>query len=183
MRINALGTQHVLARWPYAHVVLASTCKACNPETAYGASKLIAERLVLNSGGSVARFHNVRQTRGNVFETWHNLIETQSLSADPVSLPVTPCHRYFIDIDDALRLLTTVPGLPSGRYMLDPGAAHWMPDVARATHPNHPWHFIEKRRGDRTREPLHATHEGIDYAPGRDWNTTDGIWKVVSPHD
>ena len=47
LRVNALGTAQVVeaARRYGARVLTASTCKACNPETAYGASKLIAERL------------------------------------------------------------------------------------------------------------------------------------------
>lgn len=170
LETNAVGTLEVLKRWPNAQVVLASTCKACQPETAYGASKLLAERLVLNAGGSVARFHNVRETRGNVFEQW------RALPPD-ASLPVTTCYRYFIGIEDAVRLLRTVPLLRPGRYMLNPGPLRWMPDVAQEEYPDRPRHQIEPRRGDRIREPLFADHESAHET------TSGGIWRVESPHD
>src|ERR1044071_1030903 len=43
LNVNAMGTQNVLDAAGNAKVILASTCKACDPETAYGASKLVAE--------------------------------------------------------------------------------------------------------------------------------------------
>jgi len=64
---NTLGTYNVVeaAKKTGARVVLASTCKAINPETAYGASKLLAERITLNyENGTVARFHNIVETQG-----------------------------------------------------------------------------------------------------------------------
>ncbi len=168
--VNATGTSEVLKRWPSARVILASTCKACDPETAYGASKLIAERLVLNAGGSVARFHNVRETRGNVFEQWAALPED-------APLPVTPCWRYFISVKEAVSLLLNVALLPPGRYLRDPGRPYWMPDVARQTYPGRPWHLVDPRRGDRIREPLVADHEKLTATQFRD------IVRVESPHD
>src|SRR5262245_26358592 len=51
---NVAGTWHVLqaAEQVGAKVITASTCKACDPETVYGSSKLIAERMTLAAGGS-----------------------------------------------------------------------------------------------------------------------------------
>ena len=71
LEVNAVGTENVItaATVVGARVVTASTCKACDPETAYGASKLLAERLTLAAGGNVARFYNVVETAGNVFDT------------------------------------------------------------------------------------------------------------------
>lgn len=168
MRINAVGTANVLARWPNSRVVLASTCKACNPETAYGASKLIAERMVLNAGGWVARFHNVIETQGNVFQTWSKI---------EGSLPVTDCWRYFIHVDQAVDLLLKVPTLPPGRYMAEPGPLLSMANQAIQTYPGRDYHYIPLRRGDRRSEPLHAAHERI-------FSTQyNGILRVASPHD
>jgi hypothetical protein len=56
--LNVRGAQHVAETFG-DRVVIASTCKAADPMTVYGASKLIAERIVLNSGGRVARLVNV----------------------------------------------------------------------------------------------------------------------------
>jgi FlaA1/EpsC-like NDP-sugar epimerase len=65
-RVNTVGTANVLAASAGIKVILTSTCKACNPETVYGASKLIAERMVLNAGGVVVRYYNVRETASRI---------------------------------------------------------------------------------------------------------------------
>ena len=173
LQVNAVGTANVLARWPDARVILASTCKACDPETAYGASKLIAERMVLNAGGSVARFHNVIETSGNVFAKWRKIPEGEPL-------PVTFCHRYFIHIEQAVDLLMAVARLKPGRYFTDPGPGRWMPDVVKEYHPGREWKSIERRRGDRIREPLLARNESVDMEGS---TGIPKILRIVNSHD
>ena len=99
LAVNAVGTANMIAsaRAFGARVVTASTCKACDPETAYGASKLLAERLTLAAGGNVARFYNVAETAGNVFELWAELPES-------APVPVTACTRFFISLAEATAL-------------------------------------------------------------------------------
>lgn len=168
VQVNALGTANVLRDFPQAKVVVASTCKACDPETAYGASKLLAERMVLNAGGGAARFFNVVDTSGNVFETWR---------ATEGPLPVTDCDRYFISLEEAVSLLLWAAVLPSGRYVWDPGFRRAMAGVARQLYPDREQVVVPRRRGDRRVEPLHAAHERL--------HETDvvGLWRVSSPHD
>jgi FlaA1/EpsC-like NDP-sugar epimerase len=168
---NITGTRNVLeaAAMVGARVVLASSCKACNPETAYGATKLIAERMVLNAGGSVARFYNVPETSGNVFETWRGLPVD-----DP--LPVTPCTRFFNTLEQAIGLLLAAASLPSGRYCVDPGEARWMADVAHELYPGRAQRMIDPRRGDRLYEPRYGTNEQAT-------ELGDGFEQVWSPHD
>ena len=171
-QINIFGTQNVLwaAEDVGARVVTASTCKACNPETAYGATKLIAERMTLNAGGSVARFYNVRESAGNVFEIWRAIPEDEPI-------PFTACKRRFISIDEAVRLLLWSAVLHSGRYTLSNAVSVEMEDVAEATYPDRPRVQIPRRRGDRAEEPLMAKQE-------RPYSTrAPGIIRVVSPHD
>jgi FlaA1/EpsC-like NDP-sugar epimerase len=168
---NISGTEHMIdaAESCGARVVLASTCKACDPETAYGATKLIAERMVLNACGSVARFYNVPETCGNVFELWRNLPEDEPL-------PVTPCSRYFISAEQAIDLLLWCAVLPSGRYCADPGRAKRMSQVAAELYPGRPQRRIPPRRGDRLREPRFAAGEVS--VP-----VSVGLEAVFSPHD
>lgn len=163
-RVNTLGTANVLATG--VRTVLASTCKACNPQTAYGASKLIAERMTLNAGGSVARFFNVIETSGNVFEIWER--------ADG-PLPVSKCWRYFITRDEAVLLLLHA-ATHDGRWIIDAGSPQYIPDVAGAAHPGRATVEVPARRGDRLVEPLHADHENLTTAIGP-------FRRVVSPHD
>ena len=167
-RINIEGTANVLDAAPEGcRVILASTCKAANPETAYGASKLIAERMVLNAGHSVARFYNVREASGNVFEIWAGM--------EP-PLPATPCYRYFITMARAVDLLLRVAELPPGRYTVDPGESRPMHEEAEALVGRANVRLISPRRGDRLREPRTATGEWLE-------SLGDGLERINSWHD
>jgi FlaA1/EpsC-like NDP-sugar epimerase len=170
-KINIVGTANVLveAEAVGAKVVTASTCKACNPETAYGATKLIAERMTLNSGGSVARFFNVRESCGNVFETWRNLPDSQPI-------PVTPCSRRFMSVGDAVELLMWAAILDPGRYSLAGTVSRPMRDIAREAYPDRAQVHIAARRGDRLEEPEMASHEWAS-------EVEEGVLRVFSPHD
>ena len=174
MRVNGDGTWNVLRACelyaPDARVVLSSTCKACDPETAYGASKLIAERMVLNSGGSVARMHNVTDTSGNVFRLWESLPAGEPL---PV---VAGCRRYFISLHDAVALHLWAAVLEPGRYAVDPGEPRYMPELAAELYPGREQRFIPPRRGDRIQEPLHADCELY-------YHLDNGLLCIVGTHD
>lgn len=169
---NILGTRNVLlaAAALGARVITASTCKACNPETAYGATRLIAERMTLNAGGSVARFYNVMETSGNVFELWRSLPKD-----DP--LPVNDCKRYIIDADEAVRLLLYTAVLPAGRYVPFEPTQWKMSELAASLYPGRPQINIGPRRGDRLEEPLLATGEKA-LKTG-----VEGIVRIFNPHD
>lgn len=166
--VNISGTENVLRAAPDAKVILTSTCKAADPETAYGASKLIAERMVLNAGGVVIRYFNVRETSANVFRLWESL---------PLSepIPYTDCWRYFINLDEAVALTLRALELPSGRYTVDPGSAYYMPTLARDLYPGRQYVEVPRRRGDRRREPLCAESETF--------TTYRGLIRIRSPHD
>jgi FlaA1/EpsC-like NDP-sugar epimerase len=170
-KVNVIGTQNVLgAASDYgAKVIVASTCKAADPETAYGASKLLAERMTLEAGQTVARFYNVIETCGNVFETWRNVPEDEPI-------PVTPCRRYFISLQQAVYLLLSVAGMPSGRYTVDPGESRWMSDVAAEHYPHREQVTIPPRRGDRLIEPRCALSERIE-------PLYDGLERIISSYD
>jgi FlaA1/EpsC-like NDP-sugar epimerase len=152
--VNINGTINVLAAAGLvnAKTIVTSTCKACDPETAYGASKLIAERATLNAGGVVVRFHNVPESSGNVFRLWESIPATEPL-------PVTDCWRYFTPLEKAVELLVAAAELPAGRYAWDPGCSLAMWDVAAELYPGRPLSRIAARRGDRLREPLMAACE------------------------
>jgi FlaA1/EpsC-like NDP-sugar epimerase len=171
LEINVIGTRNVLAHAPKGcRVVTASTCKACEPETAYGASKLVAERVTLNAGGSVARFYNVVESSGNVFETWAQLGPDEPI-------PVTPCRRYFISLAEAVSLVLWTAVLPPARYGFDPGTARELRDVAADLYPGRATHSIPPRRGDRLVEPLAARHEQVEQ------DAQASLLRIVGAHD
>ncbi len=169
--INIEGTKNLIsvAEGSNAKIVLASTCKCCNPETVYGATKLIAERLVLNAGHNVARYYNVVQSSDNVFEIWDKI-------KDPSLHEVMACRRFFITIKEAI-VLTLFAGMQtSGRYTINPGLIRHMINLH---HDLYGVSGIEKiaRRGDRYIELRKSTSETI--APMCDFP----LEKIVSDHD
>lgn len=170
---NTVGTANIVhaAERYGARVVTASTGKAADPETAYGASKLLAERITLQAGGSVARFHNVVESSGNVFEIWDALHDTEPL-------PVAPCKRYFISLREAIGLILWAAVLEPGRYMVDSGFPRKMWDVAQAYDPHRGRTPIKARRGDRVDEPRHGVAE--EWCP---MGAPRGIVQVTSPHE
>lgn len=166
-RVNVEGTRNVLEAALGRRTILASTCKACNPETVYGATKLIAERLALNAGQSVARFYNVREASGNVFEIW---------AAMKPPLPATSCERYFLSMAQAVDLLLRVAELPPGRYTRDPGEPVGMINEAAALVGRENVEIVPPRRGDRLKEPRFGGGESM--VP-----LEDGIERIYNRHD
>ena len=111
---NVIGTQNTIraaiASGTVEKFLYISTDKAVNPMSLMGATKLIGERLVVAAkyvSGlrptilSAARFPNVIQTRGNVFEAW-----PKQLEKDGKILVTHPeMTRYFLPIDTAIKFL------------------------------------------------------------------------------
>lgn len=173
LRTNAVGTHHVLlaAERVGASVTLASTCKAADPETAYGASKLVAERMVLNAGGAVARFYNVVESSGNVFEIWRSIPEDEPI---PV---VRSAERIFISMREAVMLtLLAAVGVP-GRFAVAGVQRISMYEAARIVHPDRELVPVPRRRGDRLVEP----YQGI--SEHRASTGDPRLAYITSPHD
>lgn len=167
--INVNGSMNIidLANKHNASVVLASTCKAVEPETVYGATKLIAERYALNNGHAVARFFNVVETSGNVFEIW-------AKSGPPYT--VANSERYFISLQEAAALVVNVAAIGYGRWTVDPGERINMLKLATSMFSASDIVDIPRRRGDRYAEPLCGMHESIKQYAGR-------LLKISNPHD
>ena len=135
-------------------LVHVSTCKAADPEVAYGIGKAAAEKLVLDAGGTVVRFYNIVEAGPSVYDIW--------VAAGDGPLPVTPCSRHVISLSEALGSLVVASTLEPGRYAVDPGAAVSMAEYARRLFAGHPQEWIPPRRGDRIDEPLHARCERVE---------------------
>jgi len=86
------------AQFGNADVLYVSTDKAVQPISAYGATKMLAEKMVSNDyGGSFARLGNIVASSGSVIPLWEKAI------ADGEPIPVTDerMTRYFIEGADA----------------------------------------------------------------------------------
>jgi nucleoside-diphosphate-sugar epimerase len=149
-RFNIEATAAALKMAP--RVILASTCKAADPITCYGASKLICERMVLNAGGTVLRLVNVLGSSGSVTDIWA-AVPTR----DP--LPVTDCFRLFVDPDVVAALFVRSLGLPPGRYAPAAVQGLEMHELAARLYPARPIVGVPLRFGDRPRERLLNEYE------------------------
>lgn len=168
-RVNIEGTANVVKLFG-PNVVLASTCKAADPMTAYGASKLIAERIVLNAGGKVVRLVNVWGSTGSVAEIWKQIPES-----DPLPV-VSDCKRMWMTPKDAVLLLTKALAWPTGRYSPDVSEPTSMIDTAHRVYPGRALCILPPRRGDRPTERLVGEYEWRE--PWR-----DGAQRICHPAD
>ena len=171
-RVNVDGTLNAVraAEDCGSRVILASTCKAAAPETVYGASKLIGERIVLNAGGTVGRLFNVVESSRNVFKIWGDAV-----AAGEPMLVCGGTRRYYISLAEAVSFLLALADVPSGRYAPNPGLSVRASVMAKRFAADHPHKIIEPRRGDRLSEPLYAPHERtVPYGK---------MMRVESPHD
>ena len=103
---NVVGTQNVLSAQRLnriRRVVLSSTDKAAHPETVYGASKLMAERLVLrNPNNVVCRYGNVLASRGSVIVSFIDSI----IKEKTIYITDPEMTRFFLTAQEASHFVT-----------------------------------------------------------------------------
>ena len=144
--LNILSTSNI-TKLNVKKIILGSTCKAANPITSYGASKLICERIILNQGGNVARFVNVFDTNASVTKIWAKINKKEKI-------PVTSCKRFFITLEEAVNLLLFTAAMPSGRYSYRNLKKTHMKNVAKKIYPKRKIVGMKLRFGDRLVEKL-----------------------------
>jgi len=134
---NVLGTQNIINSCEKSKVerlVLISTDKAIRPVSVMGASKRIAEMLVLDAAGrlkkpiSVVRFGNVLGSRGSVVP----LFKRQIANGGPVTVTHPEMKRYFMTIPEAVYLVIQSAGMGKGgeTFVLDMGEQIKIVDLA-----------------------------------------------------
>jgi UDP-N-acetylglucosamine 4,6-dehydratase/5-epimerase len=168
VNINIQGTANVIDAFG-ANAVIASTCKAADPETVYGSTKLIAERIALSAGAKVVRFVNVLGSAGSVTDIWDAIPRDQPI-------PVCVATRLFMSAEQAADLIVSALEWPTGRYGPRDIKPRRVLDVAMELHPGRQTVHIPLRRGDRKHERLLAACEFAD-----SWDDT--TVRITGQHD
>jgi FlaA1/EpsC-like NDP-sugar epimerase len=112
-RVNILGTQNCIdaaRRCNVDKMIFISTDKAVSPFSVMGATKLVAERLVLASNifsqgtkFSCVRFGNVLNSRGSVIP----IFKKQIFDGGPITITDPNMTRFFMTIPQAVELILT----------------------------------------------------------------------------
>ncbi|MBM3124392.1 MAG: polysaccharide biosynthesis protein [Chloroflexi bacterium] len=134
---NILGTRNVVESanlHGVERLVLISTDKAVRPVSIMGATKRLAEMVVLDAAHrsgraySVVRFGNVLGSRGSVVP----LFKDQIARGGPVTVTHPEMHRYFMTIPEAVHLVLQAAGMGEGGevYMLNMGQQVRILDLA-----------------------------------------------------
>lgn len=151
----------------HARVVLLSTDKAVAPASIMGATKRVAEQIVLGwhlgSQGTVLRLGNVLASRGSVSEVFARQVNTRS----PLTVTDPAARRYFLTTEEAVNLLISAAAEPQTPALLAPDlpSPHFIADLARfIVHRLAPDHqasieFTHLRAGDKETELLWSASE------------------------
>ncbi|BAY07115.1 polysaccharide biosynthesis protein [Calothrix sp. NIES-2098] len=135
---NVLGTKNLLElakQYDVQHFVMISTDKAVNPTNVMGASKRVAEMLVLQTARETGkpyvavRFGNVLGSRGSVVPTF----KKQIAAGGPVTVTHPDICRYFMTIPEAVQLVlqAVVLGRSGEVLMLNMGEPVKIVDLAK----------------------------------------------------
>ncbi|MCK5154711.1 MAG: polysaccharide biosynthesis protein, partial [Spirochaetales bacterium] len=133
---NIFGTKNIVDAAVESNVsrfVFISTDKAVYPSSIYGASKMVAEEIVLNTNSKttnfmVVRFGNVLGSRGSIVP----LFTRQIMKGGPVTITHKDVKRFFMTIPEAASLVLKTGGVGSRGelYILEMGEPILIKDLA-----------------------------------------------------
>lgn len=185
MATNALGTK-TLAATAAQHgceqLILVSTDKAADPASMMGASKRIAELVLLTSRttmhAAAVRLGNVLASSGSVVPVFLEEIAR----GGPVTVTHPEARRYFLTIPETVDALLTAisPSCPGGLLAANPGPSLRILElakylIAQSNKPETEVIFTALRPGDKLEETLISTREAFaehDQIPLRTINSS-----------
>ena len=164
--------------------VFLSTDKASSPNTLYGFTKAVAERMWIQSnvyaaGGptrlAATRYGNIIGSRGSVIPLWQ-----EQAKSGPLTITDPSMTRFWMRLTQAVDLvLLAFREMRGGEVFVPKIPSATMATVAQAVAPNADWDVIGIRRGEKLHEILISEDEARDtreYAdhyriePDRTWD-------------
>ncbi len=135
---NVLGTKRLVEAATNANVerlVMVSTDKAVKPSNVYGATKRLAEMIVLDAARqksrafTVVRFGNVLGSRGSIIP----LFKRQIAIGGPVTITHPDMERFFMTIPEAVHLVLQASAMGQGgeTFVLNMGEPVKILDLAK----------------------------------------------------
>ncbi len=145
--ININGTKNVMIAGKGKHIIFISSDKAFKPENIYGASKMVAEGIVLADPTAIVwRFGNFIGSRGSVFE----IFKEQRDAGIPLTITDPFATRFVIHIDDVCDHILSLrsPGLhyPEKLKSMTVG------EIAKSIAPKAKWDIVGLREGEKMHE-------------------------------
>lgn len=138
-----------------------STDKAAESTTLYGTTKQLSEKLISWAGHHIkytkfatARFGNIIESRGNVFEIWND----ETSQKKPLSITDPAMERYFFHINDAVNFVLRCTTLTSsGEIFVPKMKSYNILDMAKKISKN--YKIIGIRQGEKINEVLLTSAE------------------------
>jgi UDP-N-acetylglucosamine 4,6-dehydratase len=200
VRTNVLGAQHVVDAAidaSVARVIALSTDKAVNPVNLYGATKLCAEKIIVQGNAyaaqsdtrlAVVRYGNVVGSRGSVVPLFARQRDEGLLTMTDERMT-----RFWITLDQAVDLvLYGLEHMAGGEIFVPKIPSMSMGDLADAVAPGVPRETVGPRPGEKFHEVLltgdearHTIDTGEVYVilPEQPWWTSGETWIDGKPLD
>ncbi len=167
IKTNIMGTANVVEAALDAgvkKVLMVSTDKAVSPANLYGATKLAAEKLTIQSnayaGGSATRFSCVRY--GNVVGSRGSIVPLflKQRAGGKITVTDDRMTRFWLSLDQGVRfVITCIEQMEGGEVFIPKIPSTKVVDLAKAIAPNAEIDIIGIRPGEKLHEMLISEDE------------------------
>lgn len=151
VRTNVMGAINVIEAAQDARVrkvVALSTDKACAAKNAYGASKLMMEKMMLAANNtvsangplfSVTRYGNIAGSQGSVIPRWRQIIRDKGV----IQVTDPNATRFWMTIQQAVALVeNTINMMRGGEFVVPDLPAYRLGDLLEAMNPDGIKHVV-----------------------------------------
>lgn len=162
--VNVYGSQMVCQaanETGVIHCLGISTDKACHPANAYGASKMLMEKIFQEYARAktdtqyhLVRYGNVLESVGSVIEAWKNA----QAAGKPIRITEPEMTRFWLSPSQAVDYVIDALGVPSGRIYVPKMPALSIGKLAEYTLGDVAFEKIPMRPGEKLHETL-VTYE------------------------